>query len=195
MSIRKDISGQVIGKWRVLNHSHTKGKIAYYDCICLECGKDYKVDGRNIRSGKSKSCVKCSNKNRKKGLYKNTKYSIEDTPWRYLMKNSKKSAIRRGKEFTIEFEQFKKLVTSNCTYCGIKPNRDSNPLKSQGLAEDRVETGYITHHGIDRIDSSIGYVKSNVKACCTTCNLAKSTMSVEQFKEWIKRIYSNINNF
>lgn len=195
MSTRKDISGQVINKWRILNYSHTKGKIAYYDCICLGCGKDFKVDGRNIRSERSKSCVKCANKSRKRGAYKNTKHSTEEMPWKYLMNNTKKSAKKRNIEFNLDFEYFKTLVTSKCTYCGIEPNRKSNPLKHQSLSEERVEKGEIIHHGVDRINSSLGYVRSNTTSCCTTCNKAKLTMSVEEFKTWVKRIYANINNF
>lgn len=195
MSVRKDISGQVINKWRVLSYSHTKGKIAYYNCICLGCGKDFMVDGRNIRSERSKSCKTCADNNRKRGYYKNSKYSIEDAPYRYLMNRYKKGGRKRGYEFKLEFDQFKKLITSNCNYCNAKPNTTVNPLKNHKLAKDKIAQGTITYNGIDRVDSSKGYTVKNTVTCCETCNYAKHTMSLKQFKEWIKRVHKNLKNF
>jgi len=174
VSVRKDISGQVINKWRVLSYSHTKGKVAYYNCICLVCGKDFVVDGRNIRSGK---------------------YDSQTAAFRGLFSRYKKDAKKRKKVFNISFEDFKDLVTGDCHYCGVKPNTKVNPLKNTGRSTERENEGWITYNGIDRVNSSIGYKKENVVTCCETCNKAKLTMSIDEFKEWIKRIYSNINNF
>lgn len=219
MSIRKDISGQVINKWRVLNYSHTKGKIAYYDCICLGCGKDFKVDGRNIRSERSKSCVVCAKsrtraanlgskksqktkdliaeKARGRQVSEETKeklrgfnidlcdkelVKIDPTPYekgRGLRISKKVNEIvqrakQRGKSMKLLKVEIGQLITSDCVYCNKKPS---------------------SYNTIDRIDSSVGYLKDNTVSCCLSCNLAKNTMSIKEFKEWIKRIHSNINNF
>ena len=45
-------------------------------------------------------------------------------------------------------------------------------------------------NGLDRIDSSKGYSSENTVPCCKYCNTAKNTMSVNEFMEWVKRIYS-----
>ena len=48
----------------------------------------------------------------------------------------------------------------------------------------------LSHSGIDRIDSSKGYVKGNVAACCRQCNFAKGSITVEKFKKHINKIYT-----
>jgi 5-methylcytosine-specific restriction endonuclease McrA len=201
---RKDISKQIINSWKIVSYSHTKGKIAYYNCVCLECNKHLKVDGRNIRSGRSKSCFKCSNKRSakaSKGIKlkkQNTqvKYSTEDSKYAYLMNRYKKGARRNNKPFNLSLEQFKQLIKGNCQYCKSTPNTTVNILKNMSLSEERVKKyGEITYNGIDRVDSSKGYETDNVVTCCQTCNRMKLDHSVDKFKEHILKIAKNIDNF
>ena len=200
-SNRIDMTGKTYNNWYVIEYSHTKGKITYWKCRCELCKKEYIVDGRNVRSGRSKSCVTCARevtREANKGMRKvgdRTKYPVEETPWRYLMTRYKKDAKRRGIEFDLSFNTFKTLTTSNCNYCGIEPSKTVNTLKNHKLSEERKAQGTITYNGIDRIDSSKDYVEENVTSCCSICNTAKLNMSVQEFKEWINRIHSNINNF
>lgn len=49
-------------------------------------------------------------------------------------------------------------------------------------------------YSIDRIDSSKGYIQGNV-VITTRINLMKGTMNTEEFKQTIKDLYNNINNF
>jgi hypothetical protein len=52
------------------------------------------------------------------------------------------------------------------------------------------------YNGIDRIDSSIGYILSNCRPCCRTCNVAKSDLSETEFWNWLTRIITfNKNAF
>ena len=44
--------------------------------------------------------------------------------------------------------------------------------------------------GIDRIDSSIGYVVENCVPCCTLCNRMKSNLSGREFIAHVDRIAS-----
>lgn len=50
-------------------------------------------------------------------------------------------------------------------------------------------------YSIDRIDSNIGYIEGNVVITTNIINIMKSDMTIEEFKEQIKLLYSNINNF
>ena len=43
--------------------------------------------------------------------------------------------------------------------------------------------------GIDRIDSTIGYIYGNITPCCYTCNTMKNILSQEEFFKHLKRIY------
>jgi hypothetical protein len=71
----------------------------------------------------------------------------------------------------ISFEEWKDLVCLPCFYCG-----GSLPYSGGGL---------------DRINSNIGYVKGNIRPCCTDCNKAKNSMTESEFKEWALRLYNH----
>lgn len=73
------------------------------------------------------------------------------------------------KGFPLEFtlEEFLEFISKPCTYCGIEPA-----------------------NGIDRIDSTIGYTKSNSVPCCKYCNSMKYTYSTEFFLEHISKIHN-----
>lgn len=50
-------------------------------------------------------------------------------------------------------------------------------------------------YSIDRIDSSKGYVEGNVVITTNKINLMKNDMSTEEFKNQIKLLYNNLDNF
>lgn len=77
------------------------------------------------------------------------------------------NASRRGLNFDITFEIFMNTVTKPCTYCKI-----SNEVS-----------------GIDRINSTIGYINENIVPCCELCNKMKGSLTVEEFKLHIQRIF------
>lgn len=89
--------------------------------------------------------------------------------------------------FDLSKDEFIKLITNNCYYCGVLPN-----TISVVNCNDEDNTTSILYNGIDRIDSTIGYVLSNVVSACKRCNQAKNDMSISEFKELVKRIYNNM---
>jgi len=74
-------------------------------------------------------------------------------------------AKRRGYDFVLTLDEFKSFASQPCFYCGQhdEPN------------------------GIDRWDNKIGYVLSNCRPCCITCNKMKLTMGGAAFVEHIQR--------
>ncbi len=80
----------------------------------------------------------------------------------------KRSADLKQLEFAISFDEFKEIVIKPCNYCGI--------LRDRGTEQ---------FNGIDRIDSSIGYLVGNCVSCCPMCNYMKKGLSRIVF---IKRI-------
>ena len=46
---------------------------------------------------------------------------------------------------------------------------------------------------LDRIDSSLGYIKTNVAWCCWQANNIKQSLSIEDLKKWISDIHTIIN--
>ena len=86
-------------------------------------------------------------------------------------------AQNRNLEFTLDLACFKTLVTSTCHYCGAEPRRlADHVLKRMPL------------NGIDRVDNTIGYTKSNCVTCCSSCNFLKHNMNIDEFLAWVKRV-------
>jgi len=81
----------------------------------------------------------------------------------------KSVASRRGLECLLSLDEYKAVIANPCYYCG----------------GDLPPTG----SGTDRVDSSIGYIVGNVRACCMVCNRSKSDSTENEFKDWIIRTY------
>ena len=79
------------------------------------------------------------------------------------------NAKRRGLIVEITFDDFIKITKGLCEYCGEK------------------NAGF----GVDRRDSSIGYLKENCASCCKDCNFMKLSMTKEQFLEKVGKIYEH----
>jgi hypothetical protein len=77
------------------------------------------------------------------------------------------SSIQRAKnrkiDFSLTFEEYIESISQPCFYCSDYFGK--------------VEAGI----GLDRVDSSEGYLKQNVVSCCKTCNIIKhDSLSVEE---------------
>jgi hypothetical protein len=94
----------------------------------------------------------------------------------------KRTSKHNDRVFEITLDEFKELALSDCHYCGVPPCRPYKPSKIKF-------NGHLMVNGIDRKDSSIGYVRGNCVPCCTDCNSAKMKMGYEQFRAHIVRIY------
>lgn len=86
------------------------------------------------------------------------------------------NARNDGVEFSISYEDFIKIISDSCYYCGANPSTVERPP-------------LFLHNGINRIDNSFGYTLKNCVACCPVCNIAKGDMNEEQFLSWIKQIW------
>lgn len=83
-----------------------------------------------------------------------------------LYKRYKYSAEEREYKFELSTNSFKRLIYSNCYYCGIEPKQIH---------------GQLLYNGIDRLDNNKGYNSDNCLACCKVCNRGKSTMNSDEF--------------
>jgi 5-methylcytosine-specific restriction endonuclease McrA len=88
----------------------------------------------------------------------------------------RRHAVNRAISFELSLLQFYALSKSICFYCGEEP---SNLCRRY------------TYNGIDRLDSKLGYTMNNVVPCCKRCNISKASMSVEEFKSHVYKIYLN----
>lgn len=174
----KDITGMIFGKLVSIKRVYKK-KATRWLCKCV-CGKEAFVSYRALVSGNTKSCG-CMHKG-------GARLPAGEAGLNNLFSQYKHHAKRKNREFTLTKEEFKKITQSNCFYCGGIPQQFYANWKST-MTKEGIENSKYTYNGIDRVDNSIGYIKSNVVPCCKTCNAAKGTLSIQEFMKWINKIY------
>lgn len=150
-----------------------------WKCLC-DCGNYVNVQQSSLVTNNTKSCG-CRVTNPIKS-YKGEFYSAISA----VLNDYKQSAKKRDYIFEIGREEFLKLITQNCFYCG---SSHSNKMPPQNKKDSSF-----TYNGIDRLDNNIGYVKNNVVTCCKQCNFLKRSLNYLDFIESIIKIYKHIKN-
>lgn len=142
--------------------------------ICQhECGRTRKFLAHQLDKDKQPCKLCMAGKLR----MKETEYLIINTEYRKY----KSSAKSKGYSFELDLEDFARLIKASCNYCGQEPYN----VKSIPSNRTKREIATALLGGIDRLDSSMGYIAGNVVPACWICNRAKSTMSVS---EWLKMV-------
>lgn len=90
--------------------------------------------------------------------------------YNYYIKTSKARKI----EFNLTEEEYYNLKKQKCYICGVKPD------------------DILYKNGIDRIDSKIGYIIDNCKACCKECNIMKRRYTIDELYDRYLKIYNNL---
>lgn len=145
------------------------------ECRC-DCGKIVLFRRSYLRQGYETTSCGCQ-----KGRGgPSRRLSFVDACRNSLISKHRARASKRKVECTLTNIEFEILFKSACHYCGAEP---SNSEVGRG-----IHFGSFRYSGIDRIDSSKGYVPGNVVSCCKNCNLAKNDMSVDDFLRWATRL-------
>lgn len=92
----------------------------------------------------------------------------------------KSNAKRRNIEWDLDREKFFDFIYKPCYYCGYE--------KSSCFKREKMYQGMVFYNGVDRIDSSLGYIESNCVTCCKFCNRAKLDYSLEEFLKWMNHL-------
>jgi hypothetical protein len=87
----------------------------------------------------------------------------------------KVSADSKQLEFNITKGDFMEMVVNECYYCGIIQDKGFN--------------------GIDRLDSSEGYIMSNCVSCCQMCNYMKGSLGPTIFMNRVEHIMTHLKLF
>ncbi len=178
--IYMDLTGERFGKLVAIKRMLNENKHTMWLCKC-ECGIEKIIRRSSLTEGRAQSCG-CSRGRRR--------LSPELANLRGLMDRYKGNARRNGhgrKEhsFKLTEEQFKKLTKKDCYYCRTSPSQIYKGNKGRN-------NGYYIYNGIDRIDNNLGYTIENTVTCCIKCNKAKSNMTLQDFRNWVKKIYDNM---
>lgn len=166
----EDLTGQIFGKWKVLDSERINRRVL---CRCV-CGREKLVLASQITTGLNRQCRRCAYESFKNRFVKGAASKNA------ILKSYKRQARVRGYIWALTDEDFDRISFSSCFYCGIAP---SNEYASGN-------NGSFVYNGIDRVDNSRGYELDNVVSCCKTCNQAKSAMTQQEFLDWVKRVYA-----
>lgn len=90
-------------------------------------------------------------------------------------------ANSRGFSFRLKAKEFFEITQERCFYCGVSPYKNFRKGKS----------GFI-FNGVDRIDSTLGYVMGNVVPCCHMCNISKSNLTIQEFSSRIESCFKHL---
>lgn len=175
--------------------------------ICDECGNEgikAKTEyERNLKLGRKNYCcrscaVKGASKSRTGKTYIPSDALLEHldkmksnrkdeyTPFRYTLRAVK----RRYKDIDIDLEYLKEiweLQNGVCPYTGL----------NLVLPQDNNihDINIIYRASLDRIDSSLGYIRGNIQFISTPINYMKSTMSDLETKRFLKAISNYTSTF
>jgi len=135
-----------------------------------ECNYGHRRIASNLR--KTGQCILCSRirARQQKIEYRRThpyirnpdriRYPRHCSP-RDRFTDSKYRVEKKNRPWKLDFDFYCSMISKPCFYCG-------GPLSKSKT-------------GLDRIDSSKGYLPTNVRPCCKTCNVMKNAHSESFF--------------
>lgn len=180
--------GDFFGKLEVLEviSSNKTGSHVKLKCKCHYCDTEKIMSAVNIKRRNSCGCQQKNSETWKSVGAKNKPWQLAygQAARNNLEFQYKRGAKKRGLDYSLSTEEFDKLVIGICYYCG---DSLTNTIKGQGKT-----SGDFKYTGIDRVDSTKGYILDNCVPCCWMCNNMKNTTDKDVFINHIKKIYENI---
>lgn len=181
-----DFTNQKFNRLLALEEFITNKKGRYWKCQC-DCGNIKIIEQHELKSGGTKSCGCLNNEKRSERAAKmyltKTYYHPSETSARRIWKKG-------YSDDKLAFEDFYKLSQMNCHYCGSPPNNKCNAAKEDKKSSQYAkDNGDFIYNGLDRIDNKISHSLNNLVPCCKWCNYAKRERSVEEFLEWVGRVW------
>lgn len=165
----KDMTGNRIGRWIVLEYIPKGPKFNYYRCKC-NCGIEKLVNVITLKTGESRSCG-CL---RAESVRKAHSKSKGEAAFNSVYNDYKVRSHLANRDFKLTKDVFKKLTQQNCSYCDHRPS-----------TKKERNTGCYVYNGLDRIDNNKGYTIKNAIPCCIDCNKMKKNITLDM----IKKIY------
>ena len=161
--LRIDLTGQTFGDLSVVRPAdnivfRSSSQTAWL-CDC-SCGKNVVVATSWLKSGIKWNCG-CKNFTKP---HKNVLSNSTDSSWKGLFSRMRNAARKRNIYWDLAFDEWLGLVQMPCVWCGVQPFEQYNVAISKNGNTQRkhltnaVVNGWIKYNGIDRQDSTIGYL-------------------------------------
>jgi hypothetical protein len=149
---------------------------------CKLCGREFEHRRDSMRYKKSCGCKRPAH------------FVGEESAWRRYYSDYRQGSKSRSRdyEFSITLEEFVEEVQKPCNYCG-EETRELVKYYNRATKVSKTNTSNLEYlkikaNGLDRVDNSVGYIKSNIVACCATCNRMKWALGKEEFYTHIEKI-------
>jgi hypothetical protein len=167
--LKTDLTGQRFGRLIVIKYCKkgSNNKYSKWECLC-DCGKLTRVTSSSLKTGTVRSC-RCYQKD-----CLSSRFDRKLSRLNAIVRYSKRNAKVRGIVWELTKEQSHKILKEPCSYCEYFDE--------------------VTLSGIDRVDNSKGYTLENSVSYCRWCNWGKNERTIEQFKNWIVKLYVNFSN-
>lgn len=173
-----DLAGMRSGTLTVMYRTKAVNKNCRWICKC-DCGGTAIVCTSKLTKKQAIRCRRCAE------IAGGTKNRKTDSGFRKLLRGYKISAAKRCYEWSLTDTEALQLFQSTCAYCDIAPLQ---------ISRHTANSIPFMFNGIDRVDNTIGYSKSNCVPCCKWCNHAKSDMSKADFISLVSKIYEKRKN-
>lgn len=157
----------VVENERYVIHGRSRLRACLVRC---DCGVERTVANMNLWSENSGSCG-CGRFGAK----------VVDREWKVLYSQLKSRSNDLGRPFELTLSQFITIAKLPCAYCKIAPYNKFHLRRTIEGVRQCDFSNPLVYSGIDRVDSSGGYVAGNVVPCCAFCNRAKDDWTVGEF--------------
>lgn len=194
VKLRKNLTGKTFGRLSVISFHHRewrgKRSLIYYLCKCI-CNNEKVIVSSSLSKGLTISC----------GCYRLERVSksgkLRRTDGRLM---SAKQIWKNTYNDGCTFEKFLKLSQKPCHYCSSSPSNKYNIyINRDGKIKNTISEGWANqswfeYNGLDRIDSDLPHIESNIVTCCKTCNYAKRDLTLDEFRIWAANLSANLTN-
>lgn len=144
---------------------------------CIICNSKQSYRNKWLKSDGQWLCKRCYGNSRYQlrvqreiAKYGKKLRSVTESKAAYRYYVGKKTALKMGREWSISFEDWQKIIQRGCFYC-------------------KTSLENIRGYSLDRIKNNIGYRLDNVLPCCKACNTIKSNLlTVEETQVAINAI-------
>ena len=175
------VSGTKFGLLTILEFSNKDSRSRrYYLCKC-ECGVEKVIHGAALVSGNTKSCGCLVSISAEKRSLPGNSAAINQ-----LILGYKRHARDRDLAWGLTLDDVVEISSKPCAYCGAPPSNVKKGFK---------ESADLIYSGIDRVDNTVGYEKSNCVPACRVCNYAKNNMPLSEFASWVIRAASVLSQW
>lgn len=192
------LTGHKYGKLTMLEFlgmSTNEKKLGPLYRVKCDCGKilnDFNARGITITNNPTRSCG-CNRKGPRKRIYTEATKKSCYTKFLYAVKERAGQGMASD---SWDIETWFSKCSMPCYYCGKIDIRNFTRTNRwyKAFTEEELKKYDLKINGLDRADSSKGYLFSNSRPCCYRCNVMKSDQNEADFYAHVLAIANHLKS-